>query len=244
MPAQRPFSHTLEVLSHREPLGGFEDSSGSTRSDHGQESQNLTNSSEVKVMPRVSKRRLAYARNEYLKVRESKEIVRSDRVEPSWRPAVRFVIAVVSAAAISRFLWSLVPNQLSIKTDIVGYPIFADFNATRYTNGYYVIALVFPTLAVLIYWIVSSRGPLRRRPVPGSAMFPVAIARTAEAEPEKAPDLGGHVHLIESAWCLTRVALVALTVALEVAISLSDNLTLGNGGSYLGASPISAWSSA
>ena len=79
-----------------------------------------------------------------LKVRENDEIVRSDRVEPSWRPAVRFLLAVVSAAGISRFLWSLVPNQLSVKTDIVGSPIFADFNATRYTNGYYFIAVGLP----------------------------------------------------------------------------------------------------
>ena len=66
-------------------------------------------------------------------------------------------------------------------------------------------------------------------------MFPVAIAQTAQHEPAKAVDRGGHVDLIVSVWCLARVALVALTVALEIALNGSGNLRLGNGGSYLGA---------
>jgi len=73
--------------------------------------------------------------------------------EPMWRPAIRFILALAISAALAGHCGGS-PNDLLKPTDIIGYPIFADFDVYRYTYGYYVIAGLFPALAIVAYVIL------------------------------------------------------------------------------------------
>jgi hypothetical protein len=56
-----------------------------------------------------------------------------------------------------------VPSHLSGRFDVVGYPLYADFDVNRYFDVFYLVAIVFPLVALIAYVLVSRFGPLRRR---------------------------------------------------------------------------------
>jgi hypothetical protein len=97
-----------------------------------------------------------------------------DRV---WKVVVtRFVLATGLAAAVCELVWLHLGNRLSITTDIVDNPTFADFDGYRYQYAFELAAWTFPVLAVLAYVLLSWRGALRRsrraaqvRPIPVDA---------------------------------------------------------------------------
>lgn len=96
--------------------------------------------------------------------------VRGDR----WHAVVaRGVVSLAAGAGLSDLLWRQVPQHLSIKTDIVGYPIFYGFNYRRYIDGYYVIAFIFPILVAAIYMVIGRFGPLRVRRRETRGLFPL-----------------------------------------------------------------------
>lgn len=82
--------------------------------------------------------------------------------EPHWRPASRFLLAVVVGAGLTELVWRAVPVDLSIRTNVVGYPIANDFNYQRYLDAYYLIAIVFPVLSIAACFVLGRWGPLRR----------------------------------------------------------------------------------
>ena len=95
------------------------------------------------------------------------------RPEPRWRPVTRFLVSILLAGGLTGALWLRVPNSLLGPTDIVGYPIYANFDIYRYTYGYYFIALLFPALAILIFLLISWKGPLRRLQTPTARVLPL-----------------------------------------------------------------------
>ena len=90
-----------------------------------------------------------------------------------WRPVARLLLSILIAGGLTGVLWLRVPNSLLGPTDIVGYPIFANFDIYRYTYGYYFIALLFPVLAVLLFLAISWKGPLRRLHPPTGRVLPL-----------------------------------------------------------------------
>ena len=111
-------------------------------------------------------------------------------MRPSVRVAVarrRSAIAVVGRGCATR-AWRLVPHRLSVTTDIVGFPIFYHFDANRYFDAFYLIAIAFPLLAILLYafrpaWGDAGHGAPRTpiRPVRRSTRPPVTSRATREA---------------------------------------------------------------
>ena len=173
--------------------------------------------------------------------------------EAHWRPLVRFLLSLVVAAGATGALWLRVPNDLLGPTDIVGYPIYANFDIYRYTYGYYVIVLLFPALATAIYLGISWRGPLRRLRTPSLPVFPLTTVSDAPAidaeavEQDLAEDLDGPAptvemvsvgtvatvesvppdgilsHLRDSFWVGARVALPVAALVLECSIIQTGN---------------------
>ncbi len=151
--------------------------------------------------------------------------------EAHWRPVVRFVLAVVIAAVLCRLLWTKVPNQLSVTTDIVGNQIFSNFDIFRYTYGFYVIALLFPALAIGLYVLLAWRGPLRRLAWPPGRLLPLVTVGVTAAEPDVEPrpgavasparpadeDTAAEASLLRWFWAATRILLPALAVLVETA---------------------------
>ena len=83
--------------------------------------------------------------------------------------AVRFCIALNGAALLSLLAFELVPDDLDVRTDIVGYPTYANFNVNRYFWAYGFTVVLFPLLTFGIFLALTrvfahSEGP--RGPIP------------------------------------------------------------------------------
>jgi len=149
--------------------------------------------------------------------------------EAPWRPVVRFLAAVGAALALCAAIWSLVPTTLSVTTDIVGYPTFANFDIERYLDAFDVLGILFPLLSVALYLLISWRGPLARarsgRPWPPLLVPAPSMSATA---PATAADRSAFA-VIGS---LLRVGLPALAVAVGVSIARSPHVSVVTGAGY------------
>lgn len=121
---------------------------------------------------------------------------------------------MVLSAACCLGIWAVVPRHLEITTPIVGYPIFADFDYEPYFDAFYLVALIFPGLAILWYLLLGrlSRLGLRR---PGRVL-PLPIGS------EPAAPAGD--------WVLAaagRVLLPALVVAIETGAAAGGSTLSG-----------------
>jgi hypothetical protein len=121
--------------------------------------------------------------------------VATDRGAPLDRPhavaiAARAVVACLISAGLCAVVWFAYPGQdeLDVSTDIIGNPIFANFNPGTYRVHYLLIAVAFPALAVAIFWGLDRLARRLRR----AALPPLALpSREAAAEdvaPERAAD--------------------------------------------------------
>jgi hypothetical protein len=109
------------------------------------------------------------------------------------RPSVRLIFSAVLAAALCAIVLVARPDSLSVQTDIVGFPTFANFNIDRYFWMYGLVALVplaFVALYALLTRLFAGRRPAWRPlpaphlnvepvPIPGGWRVPaVAVGRT------------------------------------------------------------------
>ncbi len=130
--------------------------------------------------------------------------------------ALRFLLAVALSALVTDAVWHRVPGSLRVSTDVVGYPIFADFDITRYFDGFYLIALVFPALALVSYHVLAWRGPLRK-PRETTAIRPVVTVRTDDgAIGSESPTAPPRASVARYLAATARLVLPAATVAVEV----------------------------
>jgi hypothetical protein len=120
---------------------------------------------------------------------------------PRLTATVRFAMAVLASAAVTLLIIFLQPRQLSVVTDIVGYPTYRNFNYHRYFWRYYLAVLFFPALATGIYHLIG----LRWR----EARWPDAAAPEPAAEPAEAGALFRG---------LPRVLVVAATLGVALAL--------------------------
>jgi hypothetical protein len=101
-----------------------------------------------------------------------------------WPASLRLFVAVAVAGLVTLALALAEPRQLKLSTDVVGYPIYANFNIERQVNLYYIGVLFFPVLALMLYlaqtWLAARLGvvgPERRsapNPRPSAADLPAA----------------------------------------------------------------------
>lgn len=63
-------------------------------------------------------------------------------VSPDSPRLVRLLVATASGALLTDLAWRAVPQKLSISTNVIGNPIFANFNYRRYQLAFYLVALL------------------------------------------------------------------------------------------------------
>ena len=68
---------------------------------------------------------------------------------------LRFMASIAVAAFVAWKVIQGLPTKISAHTDVVGYPTHANFNVESYFQTYWVVTLLFPTLAVLIFLAVT-----------------------------------------------------------------------------------------
>jgi hypothetical protein len=76
-------------------------------------------------------------------------------------------LSVVAAAGVAYAVRQALPDELRVRTDVVGHPIHADFNVYGYFHTFYAAALLFPALAFAFDALaarVLQRQPWWRRP--------------------------------------------------------------------------------
>lgn len=184
--------------------------------------------------------------------------------EPRWFPVLRFGLATLIGAGLTDLVWRRVPNTLTASTDIVGYQTWADFDFRRYIDAYYCVALVFPLLAIAACYVLGRWGPLRRPRVSRPPFYRIkteagSLGNAGVAAPGSVPadraedsvegvpterrivvqDEGSSTEqlvVLAAFWSVARVAVPALTVAIEVCLVRSPRqLELSGGGFLAGA---------
>ena len=119
---------------------------------------------------------------------------------------LRVLIAVAIAATVTVLITSRLPRSLDVTTDVVGYPIAANFNVNRYLWVYGIWVAFFPLVALAID-LGLSRLTRDRTPRPSSV-------REGRPAPE-------HTASPFDGWAVAviRTAFVGLVLGLEVAIA-------------------------
>lgn len=98
--------------------------------------------------------------------------------------ATNLSLAVALSGVVMAAIYTRIPYQLAISTDIVGYPTFFNFNIERIVDLYYLVVVLFPILALLIYVALGKAtaqlGGSGRRP--RLSIWPPPPATTARPE--------------------------------------------------------------
>jgi len=153
----------------------------------------------------------------------SGETAQGSERERLWSSVARFVVAVVVAIAVCELIWRHVGNRLSIVTDIVGYPIFADFDAYRYQFAFELVTWAFPVLTVLVYLLLAWRGPIRRRS-PIRRIRPVLVSRAVVTSEDRADERwDSRADARDAFWSVVRVAFPGTVVAIELSAATGSN---------------------
>jgi hypothetical protein len=146
--------------------------------------------------------------------------------------ALRVLVAVLTAGGLTTLVILVAWGPLDVHTDVIGYPVFKDFNVYNYFNTYYLIVGLFPLAALLIFLgltrlapKVGLVAPLKRGPL-----------RPAFRPAEDRPRLAGEQPLTEAPQVrrrvvsAARVGFVGAVLGLETGIvinSIRPGLALG-----------------
>jgi hypothetical protein len=120
--------------------------------------------------------------------------------------ALRVVISASIAAGLTAFISSRLPRSLDLSTDVVGYPIFANFNVDRYLWIYVLWVAFFPLAA---FGIDMALSRLTGGQFPGLSSAP--STRPASNDADSAPTT--------PTVALLRTAFVGLVLGVEVSIA-------------------------
>ena len=107
--------------------------------------------------------------------------------------AIRVAVAVSLAAAATAAAILLTNSPEPPTTDVVGYPIFSNFNIRNYFTAYYAIVGFFPVAALLIFLGLTRMGPRIGLAVPASrgSLRPAGAPSADERILEPQPSLSG-----------------------------------------------------
>jgi hypothetical protein len=128
---------------------------------------------------------------------------------------MRFVIACGVAVVVTDALWHHVPGMLKASTDIVGYPIFANFDFNRYFSAYELIVVVLPGVAFALFALLAWRGPLREAR-PALPVLPITMLDGAHDDATAATSSDPAPRPYRLASAAARLLLPTVTVALEI----------------------------
>ena len=131
--------------------------------------------------------------------------------------SIRVAIALLVAAGITAAVIAAVSGPLRSKSDVIGYPIFADFNPYNYSYAYYLVVGLFPILTLLIFLgltCIGQRVGLTTPPSRGR-LRPVASLGEAEASPDPEPSSQTNNPVLAAA----EVAFVGAVLGLEVGVA-------------------------
>ena len=131
--------------------------------------------------------------------------------------SIRVALAVLIAGGVTAIAIVALWAPLDAKTDVIGYPVFADFNPYNYSQAYYLTIGLFPIAALAIFFALTRIGPRigLAKPPPRGPIRPGASLVEAEPSLEDEP----------SAWAsgrvaaLARVAFVGAALGLEVGVA-------------------------
>jgi hypothetical protein len=115
------------------------------------------------------------------------------------------VVSVAIAAGLTAFFSSHLPRSLEVTTDVVGYPIFANFNVDRYLWIYLLWVAFFPLAAIAIDIVLSRLT---------GGFLPVTRSAPGSHPPSDQPDGERAIPAVE----LVRTAFVGLVLGVEVSI--------------------------
>ena len=118
------------------------------------------------------------------------------------RLALILFTALATALILARAIWSRLSAELFVRTDIVGYPTFANFNIERYFQRYWLVVGFVPLVTLGLFLVLDRFVPGRRRP-----------PRARGTEPERSGPSTSR------GWSIAgRIALVGAILAAEIAI--------------------------
>lgn len=131
--------------------------------------------------------------------------------------AIRAALAVILAGTLTAIAIVAQWGPLVGKTDLMGYPIFADFNPNNYAHAYYLTVGLFPVAALLIFVGLTWLAPRVGLAVPPSRGRLRPLAGPADAEPwfEPEPATPGTLRVAAGA----RVAVVGALLGLQVGVA-------------------------
>jgi hypothetical protein len=128
---------------------------------------------------------------------------------------LRFLASISVAAVVAWKVIQGLPKKVSAHTDVVGYPTHANFNVEAYFQSYWVVVLLFPLVALLVFLAVTF---IARRvglaPRIDAAPAAMSIAAESEAALPAARQL-----LIQAG----RLIVVGAALATEVAVAWASN---------------------
>lgn len=104
-------------------------------------------------------------------------------------------------------IWSAYPDRLEVSTDIVGNPIFSDFDVRRWIVGYLLLAVAAPLLTIAAWAALGRVPPLRTAPRPAA---PAATRETAPAPRVLLAGAVARVALVGAVWALAGALLLDL----------------------------------
>jgi hypothetical protein len=146
-----------------------------------------------------------------------------------------FLLAVFVAGAVAVAASAALPRELRVSTDIVGYPIFHDFNIYLYLQVYYLAVLVFP-ISTMVFFLLFSWAARRLRwwPPDGDPAPQGSIPANASAAADSDPRPTNWIATVATTLC------VGLVFGLELGIARGDGAPLfwldvaGSAALYLG----------
>jgi hypothetical protein len=142
--------------------------------------------------------------------------------------AIRVSVAVGVSAALTAIAIALLWQPLDLKTDIVGYPIFADFNVYNYFTAYLLMVVAFPIVSLLLFLGLTRIGPRIGLAVPPSR----GSLRPGEPAPrdQNALDADPPVGTVPTTerWAVQagRIGLVGAVLGIEAGIA-ADRIAAG-----------------
>lgn len=95
---------------------------------------------------------------------------------------LRFLASIAVAAIVAWKVIQGLPTKVSAHTDVVGYPTYANFNVEAYFQTYWVVVLLFPLVALLVFLaltFVARRVGLAPRIDAAPAARPIATESAA-----------------------------------------------------------------
>ncbi len=138
--------------------------------------------------------------------------------------ALRALAAVLISAAATTLAIVAAWGPLDVHTDVIGYPIFKDFNYDNYFNAYYLVVGFFPIAALLLFLGLTRLAPRIGLAVPG----PRGSLRPSTPGPEEPSPLASEPPLSEASetrrWvvCAARIGFVGAVLGLETGITVDS----------------------